>query len=329
MKKKLIIGSALSILLIYLSVRGIDLNGVVEGLKSVKYCYLLSFLGVVFFIQLLRSFRWGEILRPLGKVDQLSLFSVTNVGFLAIVTFPARLGELARPYLITKKSNIRMSSALGTIFVERVFDGLSILLIAVFVPFFLPELPPWLIRSSIIFSVITIGMLIFMIVLIAGREKTIGLLNPLIKKFPERYAARIDNLIHHFIDGFKIFTDIKQLSRVAILSLLIWLINVGAICLMILAFSFNLPVAAAVVLMVILIIGIAIPTAPGFIGNWHYACILGLGLFGIPKTDALAFAIVYHFFSLLLTLALGLAALPFNRFSLTDLKTQWSMADNR
>lgn len=329
MKKNLFIGLALSILLIYLSVRGIDLGGVIDNLKSVKYGYLLSFLGVAFFIQIIRSVRWGEILRPLDKVDQLSLFSVTNVGFMAIVALPARLGELARPYLITKKSNIRMSSALGTIFVERVFDGVSILAIAAFVPVFLPELPAWLIRSSIIFSAITMGTLMIIITLIAGREKTIALLNPLISKFPEKYAVRIDGLIHHFIDGFQIFTDMKQLFRVAILSLLIWLMNVGAICLMIQAFGFNLSFAVAVVLMVILIIGIAIPTAPGFIGNWHYACILGLGLFGIPKTDALAFAIVYHFFSLLLTLVLGLISLPFNRFSLTDLKTQWNLADSQ
>jgi uncharacterized protein (TIRG00374 family) len=329
MKKKLIIGSALSILLIYLSVRGIDLGGVVNGLKSVKYSYLLLFIVTALFIQLQRSFRWGEILRPLGRVDQFSLFSVTNVGFLAIVTFPARLGELARPYLITKKSNIKMSSALGTIFVERVFDGLSILTIAAFVPFFLPELPAWLIRSSAIFSAITIGTLIVIIVLIGGREKTIGLLSPLIKKLPDRYAVSIDGVIHHFIDGFQIFTDMKQLVRVAVLSLLIWLINVGAICFMFMAFSFHLSFATAVVLMVILIIGIAIPTAPGFIGNWHYACILGLGLFNIPKADALAFALVYHFISLLITLVLGLASLPFNRFSLDDLKNQWSTAEGK
>lgn len=329
MKKQIIIGVALSILLAYLSVRGIDLNGLVDGLESVKYGYVLSFLGLAVLIQFLRSLRWGEILRPLGRVDQFSLFTVSNVGFLAIVALPARLGELARPYLITKKSRIRMSSALGTIFVERVFDGLSILAIAALVPFFLSELPPWLIRSAVIFSAVTMGTLVFMIVLIAGREKTLKLLNPLIRKLPERYALRIDGLIHHFIDGLQIFTDAKQLSRVAALSLLIWLFNVGAICLMILAFGFNLSFAAAVVLMVILIIGIAIPTAPGFIGNWHYACILGLGLFAIPKTEALAFAIVYHFFSLLLTLLLGLASLPFNRFSIADFKQQWRVAENR
>jgi uncharacterized membrane protein YbhN (UPF0104 family) len=93
-----------------------------------------------------------------------------------------------------------------------------------------------------------------------------------------------------------------------------------ALYLLFLAFSLTLPVAAAFVVMIILIIGIAIPTAPGFIGNWHYFCILGLGLFGIPKTDALSFAIVYHALSMGIVIVLGLIFLPFNRFSLADLK---------
>ena len=71
--------------------------------------------------------------------------------------------------------------------------------------------------------------------------------------------------------------------------------------------------------MVILIAGIAIPTAPGFIGNWHYACILGLSLFGIAKPEALSFALVYHFLSMIVLIVLGVAFLPFNKFSITDM----------
>ena len=74
--------------------------------------------------------------------------------------------------------------------------------------------------------------------------------------------------------------------------------------------------------MIILIIGIAIPTAPGFIGNWHYFCILGLSLFGVPKTDALTFAIIYHVLSIGVVIVLGIAFLPFNRFSIVDLRRQ-------
>ncbi|HZI89273.1 MAG TPA: lysylphosphatidylglycerol synthase domain-containing protein, partial [Candidatus Polarisedimenticolia bacterium] len=41
----------------------------------------------------LRAVRWGEILSPEARVTQGKLFSTTMVGFLAINTLPARLGE--------------------------------------------------------------------------------------------------------------------------------------------------------------------------------------------------------------------------------------------
>lgn len=116
--------------------------------------------------------------------------------------------------------------------------------------------------------------------------------------------------------------DPKLLAWVTGLSIIIWLVDVIAIYMMFLAFGFELPVVAAFVLMIVLIVGIAIPTAPGFIGNWHYFCILGLSLFGIPKTDALTFAIIYHFLSIAIIIVLGLAFLPFNRFSIADLREQ-------
>jgi glycosyltransferase 2 family protein len=321
MKKKVIVGLALSALLVWLSIRGIEFRGVVDGFRTIRCGYLLPAVAVMFLLQLLRSIRWGLILRPIGKVDQLSLFSVTSVGFLAIIAIPARLGELARPYLITKKSRIPMSSALGTIFVERVLDGLTVLIIAVATFFFTP-LPPWLVRSSGLFLLLTLALFAVMILMIVRREASLRVLAPLIGRLPARHAGTVNRLIDHFIEGFRIIVDPALLFFVTLLSIVIWLVDVLAIYLLFLAFGLHLPVVAAFVLMIILIIGIAIPAAPGFIGNWHYFCILGLGLFGIPKTFALTFAIIYHALSIGIVILLGLIFLPFNRFSVADLRRQ-------
>jgi uncharacterized protein (TIRG00374 family) len=321
MKKKVIAGLALSALLVYLSIRGIDFQGVADGFRTIRYGYVLPAVAMIFLMQVLRSYRWGLILSPIAKIDQLSLFSVTSVGFLAIIAIPARLGELARPYLITKKSCLKMSSALGTIVVERVLDILTVLIISAFVVFFTP-LPTWLVRSSILLLLATLALLSFMILIIAKREATLRVLGPLIGKLPARYAGGLNRLICHFLEGFQIMVDPALLFSVTGLSIFIWLMDVFAIYLLFLAFGFQLPVAAAFVLMIILMIGIAIPTAPGFIGNWHYFSILGLSLFNIPKTDALTFAIIYHFLSIGILIVLGLAFLPFNRFSIADLRQQ-------
>ncbi|KUG23854.1 hypothetical protein ASZ90_006339 [hydrocarbon metagenome] len=323
MNKKVILGILISIVLVYLSVRGINFQDVFRDLKKIQFTYVISFIVLVMIMQWLRSYRWGVMLQPMEKIDQLSLFSVTSVGFLAIASIPARIGELARPYLISRRSSIKMSSALGTILVERVLDSFTVLAMAVIVLFY-TDLPQWMIKSSIIFFLLAVVMFCFIIFLILRRDTALKLINTILGKLPGRFAHKIDELIHHFIDGFQIITNVKLLLYLFFLSALIWLVDVAAIYMLLESFGFGLPVTTAFVLMIILIVGIALPAGPGYIGNWHFACVLALSLFGLAKSEALSFALVYHFLSMVIVVVLGVAFLPFNKFSIPDMKKQAS-----
>lgn len=321
MKKKLFVGIAVSAVFIWLSMKDIDFLAVAQEFRSITYVYLVPVLLCLLLIQVLRSYRWGLLLSPFEKVGAFDLFAVTSVGFLAVVAIPARLGELARPYLITGKSSIRMAAALGTIVVERLFDILTVLAIFFGVLIFTP-LPSWITKASILFLALTLAALLFMLFTIFKREKALSILMPIFQRLPERFHHRLEDLLHHFIDGIAILSEGKMIFSVIVLSLLIWFVDVLAIYLLFLSFGFHLPVAAAFVVMVILIIGITMPTAPGFIGNWHFSCILGLSLFGVPKADALSYAIVFHFLGIGVIVILGLAFLPFSRFSFRELRAR-------
>ena len=321
MNKKLIFGIVLGIVLIYFSVRGIDFNETLLHLKKIHLGYAALSLFFIVLMQALRSYRWGVILQPMAKIDQLTLFSVTSVGFLAIAAIPARIGELARPYLISNKSPIKMSSAFGTIVVERVLDSLSVLTITIAV-LLLQDLPSWMIKSGILFFAITMLIIAFIIILVWQRETAVKIIDRILQLLPGKLSQKVMSVIHHFIDGFQVITDVKRLLYLLFLSMVVWVVDAAVIYSMFLAFSFDLPIVAAFVIMIILIAGIAIPTAPGFIGNWHYACILGLGLFGIAKPEAFSFALVYHFLSMFVVVVLGVSFLPFNKFSISDLTGQ-------
>ncbi|HBI48149.1 MAG TPA: hypothetical protein DDX93_05475, partial [Smithella sp.] len=80
MNKKVILGILISIILVYLSVRGINLQDVFRDLKKIQISYVVFFIILIMLMQWLRSYRWGVILQPMEKIDQLSLFSVTSVG---------------------------------------------------------------------------------------------------------------------------------------------------------------------------------------------------------------------------------------------------------
>jgi len=328
MLKKLILGLFISSLFIYLSFKGIDLKGVTGGIKAAKPIYLFYTAGLLILLQVLRSYRWGVILNPVKKVDQFSLFSVTSVGFLAVIAIPARIGELARPYLISTQKDIKMTSAVGTILVERVFDSLTILL-TFFIVVSYTSLPPWLIKTSMIFLFISLAFLGFIILCIYKRDSSLRILTPLLKKLPGKSYLKLMELINHLIDGFEIISNGKLILFLAFLSILIWVIDASAIYMLFFAFDINLPLSAAFVLMVIIILGITIPTAPGFVGNWHFFCILGLSLFGISKTNALTYAIVLHFLSIGVIVILGLIFLPFNKFSFSDIRQKLNFKNSR
>ena len=319
--KKAILGLLVSALLIYLSVKDTDFQRVIYGMTKMGYGYILPFLLIMLLMQALRAWRWGLILNPLEKIAYLPLFAITSAGFLAITALPARLGELARPYLVARKSAIRMSAAVGTIFVERILDGAAILTIASATAFF-TILPAWLLKANVIFFIINLILFLGVFFALFRRPLLLKFLNFSLRILPERWKDALNRLLHHFLDGFQVIGDGKRLFQILLLSLLIWLIDALAIYILFLAFNFQIPPVAAFVLMIILIIGIAIPTAPGFIGNWHFSCVLGLGLFGINKTDALTFAIIYHFLAVGFVVILGLGFFPSLKLSFADLRKE-------
>lgn len=316
--KKVITSLLISALFVYLAVRGVDFKGVVAGLASIHAGYILLSILLMCLMQLIRTWRWGLILLPLANLGKLDLFAVANVGFFAIAALPVRLGEFARPFLVSRYRTVKMSAALGTIFVERFLDGLAILSLA-FLALLFTSLPPWMVRANYIFLLINMVLLVVVILAVFRRSQLDNFFSAIISWLPARWGKVLTQLFHQFLDGFQIIGDASRLLQVLSLSLLIWLCNVLAIYCLFLAFQFSLPPVSALVLMIILIIGIAIPTAPGFIGNWHYSCVLGMSLYGIAKEEALAFAVVYHFLAVGLTIVIGLIFLPYLKFSFAEL----------
>src|SRR3990170_4725572 len=187
-------------------------------------------------------------------------------------------------------------------------------------------LPAWLLKANVIFFIINLILFLGVFFALFRRPLLLKFLNfslrILPEKWPKKWTDALNRLLHHFLDGFQVIGDGKRLFQILLLSLLIWLIDALAIYILFLAFNFQIPPVAAFVLMIILIIGIAIPTAPGFIGNWHFSCVLGLGIFGINKTDALTFAIIYHFLAVGFVVILGLGFFPSLKLSFADLRKE-------
>ncbi len=145
MKKRhiqFIIGVLISAIFIYLSFRRVEFKKLWETLKSIQYIYTIPFVIITFLSMYLRAVRWKYFLLPNYKFNSNRLFSPLIIGFALNGLFPGRVGEFARPYILYKKDNVPFPVGLATVVIERIFDGIIILILFALSLYFLPPFDP-------------------------------------------------------------------------------------------------------------------------------------------------------------------------------------------
>src|SRR5581483_7650539 len=130
-RKSLWIGLLLTALFLWLAFRGIDLGEVGQSLARADYRLVLPALGATACGYGVRALRWQVFLAAETRPSFVRTLSVLTMGFAANNLLPARLGEFARAMLLQRLAGARASFALATIFVERVADGLTLVLVLV------------------------------------------------------------------------------------------------------------------------------------------------------------------------------------------------------
>jgi hypothetical protein len=315
MKRNIIIGFIISAVFVYLAVRGIPLSDVANSFRSVQYLYFMPIILVVVVVLFLRSYRWGIILEPCVKYHQWPLFIITSVGFMTISLLPARLGELTRPIMVKQKSGVRLSSTMATIVVERVFDLLTLMLVMAIVILNV-SLPPLIFKAGLVTLCMVLSIFLVLLLLVIKKEFSLNKIDIILSKLPSRAGIFLKNQLHSFIEGLEILPDLKKMFSVAVVSVIIWGL-LGLTCfILFFSFGFNLSIINALAITVIIALGVMLPAAPGFVGNYHFSCVMGLAFFGINKAEALSYAIALHFLQIIPVLIIGLIFLPFQKISL-------------
>ncbi len=139
-KKKIVflLGILVSAVCSWLFIRKVEWTSLSKAFSEAKYIYVLPTIISIFVSHYVRSIRWAWLLAPVKKVSFFKLFSVTIIGFMANNVLPARVGEIVRPIMIGKKENIRLSTIAATVIIERVFDILSLIVLATITLHLLP-----------------------------------------------------------------------------------------------------------------------------------------------------------------------------------------------
>ena len=264
-----------------------DVIGKLDGRELIPYLAIYGALLVI--IQLCRALRWNNLLAPLGvRVPAGPLLAISSVGFMAILALPARLGEFVRPSLLRKRG-VSATAALGTVAVERIVDGLLISLF-VFGAFFSlrgPSSPSWMMPTAYAALGVFGAALIFLV--FAMRRPTATVRFCLTLSLLPRVAPRVANVIERklieMIRGFDVLKDRRNLGAFVVWSVIYW--GANGLGVWVLAHGFHLPLSlvGAYAVMGLVAVGIALPNAPGLVGQFQWFTLLGLTLYLGPDAN--------------------------------------------
>lgn len=300
---------AVSVGCLYFVFRHVDFPMMMEQVKKADHRYTALFAIATAVIQVCRIYRWDILIRPFARISKRALFRISSVGFLLILALPLRLGEFARPYMLKREAGVSMTSGLGSIVVERVVDGLLVVLLFFVTTFYLDS------RYTIPTAVKTSGFVAFAIfggaaLVIVTALLTHGWVPRLIARIgnpiSEKITTKLLQMLESFIIGLRSLPNVRALAAVVAWTLVYWAINGLGLYWMMRAFGWDVPVAAGFMLVSIVVVGIMIPAGPGFLGTFHAAILAGLSIFGIGETGAAAYGLVVYPITVGVTCAFGL-----------------------
>jgi len=266
------------------------INSIIQGVNYYILFPVLAFEVVNLYV---RSQRLRVILNPIIRINGASIFSYYSIGSFANAALPALSGQVVRTLLFARKYKITKTSIATGAILETLFDGLCLFGLMIGISFMV-KLPEWLITWKFGIGIVVISIA-GLLVLVSYNNRFISrLCGRFERRIPSRIAESISSCYNSFVRALTMLKSSRHLTAVSFLSMLSWAINGVIIYLMFLAFGFSMGPWAAYLLVVVNSLAVTIVVTPGNVGTFNLACILGLSLFGVDKTQALSFSILLY-----------------------------------
>jgi uncharacterized protein (TIRG00374 family) len=273
----------------------------------------------------LRLPRWRLLLRddqgnplPLGP-----LWHAIAIGFMASSILPFRAGELVRTYAATRLARVRFTAALSSIAVERIFDGLAVVALLAFA-LLRSDLPPGISVGGVslahvaqISGLMAVGALLAATLVVVFPLAAEGVVRRVLPS--GKVTDGMVRAIEGVRQGMASLRSPTLVVGVAFWSLTLWMVNGLALWVCFVAFDIPVGYTGALLVQGILIFGISVQVAPGFVGQFEAAIVAGLALYGVPNGLASSYAIVFHGTTLLPILLFGAWSLARTPVALRDL----------
>jgi uncharacterized protein (TIRG00374 family) len=288
------LGVAISVLFLAYAVKGQKLPEVWQGLREANYLWLIPGIIVYFGAVWLRTYRWKYLLRPIKAIPARTLFPVVTIGYMGNNIFPLRAGEVLRAYVLKRKQQVSASASLATIVVERIFDGITML---IFVFAILPLVPTNEFLSQLLpfMSFFFFGALLAFLLVASSPARTEGVYEWAVKYLvPGRFQEQAKSLLARFVEGLEVLRSGRDMLFILGISILLWLVEAWKYWFVMQGFHFQQPFYVLVFTCAIVNLATSIPSTPGYLGTFEVAGIESLVLFGVARHTATSFMLALH-----------------------------------
>ena len=290
------LGVLISAVFLWWALRELDLGKVVEDIREANYWWLLPSVATYFIAVWARTWRWDYMLRPLKHIPVRRLFPVVVIGYMGNNIYPFRAGEVLRSYVLRRQEDVPMSASLATVIVERVFDGL-VMLVFVFAALPLAPIPSDEIRALVIIaSVAFFVAIIVFFALAAVPERAMILVTWVSELFivPNRFRQPLLDFAQRFLTGLESLRNFRNVLMIFFTSIIVWLLETVKYWFVMQAFDFEVSFFALMLMNGVVNLATTFPSAPGYVGTFDGPGIAVLKLYGVRDSIAGAYTLVLH-----------------------------------
>jgi len=283
-------------LFLYIALRNVDWNSAKEAYSTLDVRYFFGGIILHFSSFIVRALRWKWLMLPIKQIRYSSSFNVLSISYAANNVIPLRAGDVLRAVMIGEKENVNKFSSFTTVLLERISDGITLLLFMAIGLSVIESNQLWISRVVWLSVIGFIGSILFIFLLYHLQEKFINLIDRLLKSRSEKLATKVVELLRNILVAFKIVKSTLTLLKIALTSIFIWCLEGSIFTLGAMSFGIALheSILLGIVTVAIVNLGIMIPSSPGYVGTFEFFCMLSLALFGFSNNTAASFSVLVH-----------------------------------
>jgi uncharacterized protein (TIRG00374 family) len=267
-------------------------------LKQIHWIWILLAVTCDILVYVGQAWRWNMLLAPVARVPLGRSVRAIYIGLFANEVLPLRSGEVIRCYLQHLWSGISFPVALSSAVIERLLDGVWLILGFFFTTFFV-QLDANLKYGASVLAALVVGLGGLLAYAVHRRDEAQDVLA----------RNRWLSVLRHLVEGLHAMGRSRSFWMAAVASLVYLSLQVVPIYAMIRGYGLDLSFGHAAAVLVVLRLGTVIPGPPGNIGLFNAFAVAALTMLGVDRQTAAGLSGVMFFIITVPLLIAGCVAL--------------------